>query len=116
MVTLDYDFRDILIPLFEYIEYVNTAEFPDKVLTVVIPEFVSNSIWENLLHNQTANLLRMRLQIHKDIVIIDVPYQIGQRGAIQARQQKKENNQEETATDPLQQSNQQPEWGPEALN
>lgn len=88
LMTLKYDYRDILTPLVDYIEEVNNVEFPNQVITVVIPEFVSNSIWENLLHNQTANLLRMRLQIHKDIVLINVPYQIGQRRAIQARQQK----------------------------
>ncbi|GAB4581886.1 MAG: APC family permease [Anaerolineales bacterium] len=87
LITIDYDYRDILTPLVKYIEDVNHEEFPNQVVTVVIPEFVSDSIWENLLHNQTANLIRMRLQAHKDIVIIDVPYQIGQQGAIQARQQ-----------------------------
>ncbi|NJN44945.1 MAG: amino acid permease [Anaerolineae bacterium] len=87
LVTLDYDYRDVLTPLVEYIEQVNQVEFPDKVITVVIPEFVSNSIWENLLHNQTANILRLRLQVHKDIVLIDVPFQIGQRRAIHAKKQ-----------------------------
>ncbi|MCB9134816.1 MAG: APC family permease [Anaerolineales bacterium] len=84
---LEYDYRDILTPLVEYIEDVNNTEFANQVVTVVIPEFVSDNVWENLLHNQTANLMRMRLQAHKDIVLIDVPYQIGQRQALQARQQ-----------------------------
>lgn len=72
-----YDYRDILTPLVDYIKKVNTVEFPDQVITVVIPEFVSDNLMENLLHNQTANFLRTRLQVYQDIVIIDVPYQIG---------------------------------------
>ena len=77
LITIDYDFRDILTPLVEYIKQVTNIEFPDKMITVVIPEFVSDNILENLLHNQTANILRTRLQVYQDIVIIDVPYQIG---------------------------------------
>ena len=42
----------------------------------MIPEFISDSITENMLHNQTANLLRGRLRAHDNIVIIDVPYHI----------------------------------------
>jgi hypothetical protein len=87
LVEVNYDYRDVLTPLVEYIEQVNRVEFPDKIITVVIPEFVSNSMWENMLHNQTANILRLRLQVHKDIVLIDVPFQIGQRRAIRAKKQ-----------------------------
>ena len=93
--TIHYDFRDILTPLVEYIEQVNNVEFSDKVVTIVIPEFVSDNLVENLLHNQTANLLRTRLQMHKDIVLIDVPYQIGQQPALQIRNQQGEMNDHE---------------------
>jgi hypothetical protein len=44
--------------------------------TVIIPEFVPESLSEQLLHNQTANLLRLRLRQHQDIVVIDVPYHV----------------------------------------
>lgn len=76
LVTIDYDFRDILTPLVEYIEEVNNVEFPDQITTVVVPEFVPTNRIEKLLHNQTANRLRSRLRMYRDIVIIDVPYQI----------------------------------------
>jgi hypothetical protein len=32
---------------------------------------------EHLLHNQTANIFRLRLRAHEDIVVVDVPYHIG---------------------------------------
>lgn len=76
LITIDYDYRDILTPLVEYIEEVNNVEFPDQITTVVVPEFVPTNRVFRLLHNQTANRLRARLRMYRDIVIIDVPYQI----------------------------------------
>ena len=73
---IDYDFRDIMEPLVEYIERVNTVEFPGKIVTVVVPEFIPESFWARLLHNQTANLLRNRLRAHENLIVIDVPYHI----------------------------------------
>lgn len=76
LVVLEYEYRDILTPLVEYIEHVNNVEFPGQLVTVVIPEFVPDSVGGQLLHNQTANLLRVRLRGYKDIVVIDVPFHI----------------------------------------
>ena len=73
---IDYDFRDILEPLVEYIERVNEAEYPDQIVTVVVPEFVPESTGTRFLHNQTANLLRSRLLEHRNLIVIDVPYHI----------------------------------------
>jgi hypothetical protein len=73
---IDYDFRDILQPLVAYIERVNSEEFPGRVVTVVVPEFLPQSLWARLLHNQTANILRSRLRGQDDLVVIDVPYHI----------------------------------------
>ncbi len=76
LVLLEYDYRDILTPVVEYIERVNNVEFPNQLTTVVIPEFVPEHKVAEALHNQTANRLRARLMDHKDIVIIDVPFHI----------------------------------------
>jgi amino acid transporter len=76
LVTIEYDYRDILSPLVKYIEKVNNEEFPDKITTVVVPEFIPEHRVGNILHNQTANRLRSRLKNYKDIVIIDVPFHI----------------------------------------
>lgn len=76
LVPIHYDYRDILEPLIEYIEKVSNEEFPDQLVTVVVPEFVCSSPFEDMLHNQTTVRLRRRLQHYEDIVIIDVPYQI----------------------------------------
>jgi hypothetical protein len=76
LVTIDYDYRDILRPIIRYIEHVNNEEFSNKLTTVVVPEFVPEHQAARILHNQTANRLRSRLKHHKDIVIIDVPFHI----------------------------------------
>ena len=76
LVTIDYDYRDILRPLVDYIIKVNHEEFSGLITTVVVPEFIPEHRAERVLHNQTANRLRSRLKQYKDIVIIDVPFLI----------------------------------------
>jgi amino acid transporter len=76
LVIIEYDFRDVLEPLIEYIEKVNFEEFPGEMITIVIPEFIAESAPARLLHNQTANILRGRLRHLIDVIVIDVPYHI----------------------------------------
>jgi hypothetical protein len=76
LVIIHYDYRDVLTPIVDYVEYINHVEFHDQIVTVVIPEFVPERWAGQLLHNQTANILRFRLRNHEDIVVIDVPYHI----------------------------------------
>jgi amino acid transporter len=76
LITIDYDYRDILTPIVQYIERVNNDEFPNQLTTVVIPVFVPTHAVGRFLHNQTAVQLRWRLGHYKDIVIIDVPIHI----------------------------------------
>lgn len=73
---IDYDYRDILDPLIDYIDNVNNVEFPGELVTVVVPEFISESFWAGFLHNQTANILRRRLLNQQNLIIIDVPYHV----------------------------------------
>ncbi|MGH2582246.1 MAG: APC family permease [Anaerolineales bacterium] len=74
LVLLEYDYRDIFTPLEDYITRVNHEEFPDKLTTVVIPEFLTENKVVGFLHGHTADRLKARLIEQKDIVIIDVPY------------------------------------------
>lgn len=76
LVIVDYDFRDVLTPLVSYIKKVNQEEFPGWLVTVVIPEFVPAELYAQVLHNQTANLLRRYLRSLEDVIVIDVPYHI----------------------------------------
>ena len=73
---VEYDFRDVLTPVVEYIKHINAVEFPNELITVVIPEFIPEKQHNRFLHNQTASRLRSQLYSYKDIVIIEVPFQI----------------------------------------
>lgn len=76
LLCIEYDYRDVLAPVVQYIENVKNLEFPDQLLTVVIPEFIAPTLSTQILHNQSARYLRMRLRSYKDIVIIDIPFHI----------------------------------------
>ncbi|MCO6451750.1 MAG: APC family permease [Caldilineales bacterium] len=73
---IDYDFRDILEPLVDYIGDVHDNECPGQLITVVIPEFIAETWPAQWLHNQTADILRNRLRHLPDVVLIDVPFHI----------------------------------------
>lgn len=73
---IDYDFRDVLDPLIDYIDRVSREEFPGELVTIVMPEFIAESFWASFLHNQTANILRRRLLNHENLIIIDVPFHV----------------------------------------
>ena len=73
---VEYDYRDVLTPIVQYIKRVSSVEFPKELITVVIPEFVPERPAAKFLHNQTAARLRSLLYGYKDIVIIEVPFQI----------------------------------------
>ncbi len=76
LVIIDYDYRDILTPIVNYIEETSQEEFPGWLITVVIPEFVPSDSYARILHNQTANLMRRHLRSRENVIVIDVPYHI----------------------------------------
>jgi hypothetical protein len=71
---IDYEYRDILTPMEDYIINAANVTYEGKLVTVVIPEFIPERTSAKFLHNQTANLLRQRLRHYDNVVIIDVPY------------------------------------------
>ena len=90
LLIFDYDYRDILTPLVNYIEGINQVELPGQLVTVVIAEFVPSENFAGVLHNQTANILRRRLKTQKDVIVIDVPYLIHKPELISANGNSKE--------------------------
>ena len=76
LILIEYEYRDVLEPLVDYIDHVNNVEFADQLTTIVIPEFIAENMGAQFLHNQTANMLRLRLRGQEDVVIIDVPYHV----------------------------------------
>jgi amino acid transporter len=73
--VLENDYRDITVPLEEYLTATD-ARWADDTLTVVIPEFVVHRWWEHLLHNQSALMLKARLLYRRDTAVTSVPWHI----------------------------------------
>ena len=59
--------------LLDYIERFR-AERPGGVVTVLVPEFVPSSLWEEVLHNGPVFRLKAALRYHAGIVITSVPF------------------------------------------
>jgi amino acid transporter len=78
LVILDSPYRLLLEPLLDYVTFIADQRQPDEMLTVVVPQFVPHRSWHNVLHAQTAFLLRIALMFHRGIVITSVPYQLGE--------------------------------------
>jgi amino acid transporter len=76
LVMLDSPYRLFLEPLLGYIADISKKRQLGETITIVVPEFVSNSRLTAALHTNTADLLRSQLKRQHGIVIIDVPYHV----------------------------------------
>jgi amino acid transporter len=73
--TIYSPYRELSGPVMEFIDELD-REWPDDVVTVVVPEFVLSHWWEQLLHNQSALVLRSRLRMRPNTVVTAVPIHI----------------------------------------
>jgi amino acid transporter len=76
LVLITSPYRTLLEPLLTYLRAVAAERQVGEVLTVVVPEFLPERPWHNLLHMQTAFFLRLGLLGVPDIVITEVPYHV----------------------------------------
>jgi len=76
LVILDSPYRLLIEPLVEYIEFIAAMRQHGEMITVVVPQFVTDSPVSGLLHANTAFWLRKTLVSQPGIVITEVPYQI----------------------------------------
>lgn len=68
-------YRELTRPILRYIDELD-ARYENNIVTVVVPEFVVNSWWGQLLHNQSALFLKGRLLFRKGTVVTSVPYHL----------------------------------------
>jgi hypothetical protein len=68
-------YRELTRSILRYIDEVDDR-WPNDVITVVIPEFVVRHWWGNILHNQSALMLKGRLLFRKGVVVVSVPYHL----------------------------------------
>ncbi len=69
------DYRDLSEPIEAFLTDTD-ARWANDTLTVVIPEFVVHRWWEQLLHNQSALVLKARLLYRRDTVVTSVPWHL----------------------------------------
>ncbi len=68
-------YRELTRPIMRYVDEVD-ARWENDIVTVVLPEFVVPHWWGNLLHNQSALILKGRLLFRKGTVVTSVPYHL----------------------------------------
>jgi len=75
LITLHSTFRVVISPLMDYILELEQQN-PDRKITVLLPELVVNHWWENLLHNQRVQLLKLLLLLRgkQRIIVVDIPW------------------------------------------
>ncbi len=73
--TLYSPYRELSRPILRYVDDLERNE-GDDFLTVVVPEFTLDHWWQQLLHNQSALVLRTRLRSRPDTVVTSVPFHV----------------------------------------
>ncbi len=75
---IDSPYRRLIEPLIGYIDHLAETTTPRQVLTVIVPSFIPAKGINKALHMNTAEVLRKALIQQHDIVIVEVPYHIGE--------------------------------------
>jgi amino acid transporter len=70
--TIYSPYRELSEPVIEFIDELD-RQWPDDIVTVIVPEFILSHWWEQLLHNQSALVLRSRLRLRPNTVVTAVP-------------------------------------------
>jgi len=71
-------YREFVKPALEYVRSLQPG--PDHTVAVVIPEFVVEHWWENLLHNQNALRLKGALYLIPWVVVMSIPLHLRAAG------------------------------------
>ncbi len=78
LVVVPSPYRSIIGPILEFLDQTDREHNDGQLATVLLPEFVPAHWWQNLLHNQTAWMLKLALlyrrrRLGKVRAIIDIP-------------------------------------------
>jgi amino acid transporter len=75
LTVLASPYREVTRPVLEYVDSLRSAN-PRDAVCVFIPELVVGHWWEQLLHNQSALILRTRLHFMQGVMVTSVPYRL----------------------------------------
>jgi amino acid transporter len=75
LITVKSSYRTIISPLMDYVLQLED-ENPGRKIAVLLPELVVQHWWENLLHNQRVQLLKVLLLLrgNQRIVVVNIPW------------------------------------------
>jgi hypothetical protein len=73
LTILDSPYREITEPIVDYVARIR-RESPRDLVAVFVPEYVVGRWWEELLHNQSALRLKVRLRLLGGVMVTSVPY------------------------------------------
>jgi hypothetical protein len=79
--TLYSPYRELSRPILRYVDELD-ASHTDDFVTVVVPEFALDHWWQQLLHNQSALVLRTRLRSRPNTIVTSVPFHITDEGDV----------------------------------
>jgi amino acid transporter len=68
-------YRELAKPIMRLVDELD-AEVEDDFFTVILPEFVLDKWWGQLLHNQSALVLRSRLRARPNTIVTSVPFHL----------------------------------------
>ncbi|MDP8961913.1 MAG: APC family permease [Actinomycetota bacterium] len=74
VVTSSY--RELTRPVLRFLDDLD-ERWDNDIITVIIPEFVVDKWWAQLLHNQSALMLKGRLLFRKNTAVTSVPTHLG---------------------------------------
>ena len=81
LVVLHSPYRSVVGPLLEYVDRLQ-QETPTTLITIVLPEFLPARWWQQLLHNQTALLIKGALLFRRGVIVVDVPYHLAPKRSL----------------------------------
>lgn len=73
LIVLNSPYRSVVSPIVDFVKQYE-AQYPDRLLTIIIPAFVTRHWWENILHNQTTLFLKAALRTRQNRVVTTVRY------------------------------------------
>jgi amino acid transporter len=76
LVVIESPYRETVRPVQLYIRQLR-RDYPDDVVSIIIPEYIVGHWWQNLLHNQTALRLKARLLFEPSVTVTSVPWVLG---------------------------------------
>lgn len=77
-MVLQAPYRSLTEPPLKYVEEAERVR-DDDILTVILPEFVTDKWWIRLLHGQNGFLVKWALLFKRGVVVTNVQYHLDRR-------------------------------------